>query len=80
MNSTARKCVAAFALVLALVSAAGFGYAQGREDTNAVRPLVYSGADIGFRVDGRKGNAVVGRLVVRLDENGLLLKTFRVRG
>jgi hypothetical protein len=28
---------------------------------------VISGADLGFRVDGRKGNTPIGRFVVRID-------------
>jgi hypothetical protein len=30
-------------------------------------PTVYSGADLGFRVEVRKGNTPVGRLVVRIN-------------
>jgi hypothetical protein len=30
-------------------------------------PLVLSGADVGFRVEGQKGDAVVGRFVVRIN-------------
>jgi hypothetical protein len=30
-------------------------------------PLVLSGADLGFRVEGQKGDAVVGRFVVRVN-------------
>jgi len=30
-------------------------------------PVVISGSDIGFRVEGRRGNVPIGRLVVRVD-------------
>ena len=30
-------------------------------------PIVISGNDVGFRMEGRKGNTPVGRLVVRID-------------
>ena len=40
------------------------GDAQGRQGTD---PMVLSGSDIGFRVEGHKGEAVVGRFVVRVN-------------
>ena len=33
----------------------------------AVRPLVVSGADVGFRIEARRGRVPVGKLVVRMD-------------
>jgi len=35
--------------------------------TRPVPPVVLSGADIGFRMTGRRGDAPVGELVVRVD-------------
>jgi hypothetical protein len=54
-------------LVLSLTAAAAFVYAQARPDPNPVKPMVVSGDDIGFRVEARKGAAVVGRFVVRIE-------------
>ena len=34
-----------------------------------VPPFVVSGADLGFRVEGRRGNMPVGRVVIRKDAN-----------
>ena len=67
MISTVRTWVVAFLLVLALLAAAAFGYAQARPGTNPVSPLVLSGTDIGFRLEGRQGTSVVGRFMVRID-------------
>ena len=35
--------------------------------TVAVKPLVVSGADIGFRIEARRGLAPIGKLVIRTD-------------
>jgi hypothetical protein len=32
-----------------------------------VKPLVVSGADIGFRIDARRGLTPIGKLVIRMD-------------
>jgi hypothetical protein len=66
MRSPNRKSLFAFALVLVLVVSAVFGYAQVR-GTVPVAPVVLSGADLGFRVEGRRENSVVGRFVVRVN-------------
>lgn len=63
---------------LGLLAAASLGYAQVQQgkiappefgSRRAPQPsdVVLSGADIGFRLEGRKGDAVVGRLVVRVN-------------
>jgi hypothetical protein len=33
-------------------------------------PILVSGADVGFRVEGRRGNTPVGRFVIRSTANG----------
>jgi len=33
----------------------------------AVKPLVVSGADVGFRIEARRGRIPVGKLVIRTD-------------
>ena len=44
------------------------GRAQARP-VEPVPPFVVSGADLGFRVEGRMGNTPVGRVVIRKDAN-----------
>lgn len=44
-----------------------WGTLQGRQDAAPSTPFVLSGQDIGFRVESHKGNAVVGRFVVRVN-------------
>jgi hypothetical protein len=54
-------------LLIALLAGLAWVYAQGRIAAQPVDPTVLSGADIGFRIHGRKGDAVVGEIVVRID-------------
>jgi hypothetical protein len=67
MDSTVQRRIAAMALISGLLAASALGYSQVRPDTRPVLPLVLSGSDIGFRVEGRRGASAVGRFVVRLD-------------
>ena len=54
-------------LVIGFVISAGtWGYAQNII-TQPVTPTILSGNDVGFRVEGRRGTAAVGRLLVRID-------------
>jgi hypothetical protein len=88
MGSTFRNCVVLLVLTLTLAAGAALGAAQaqskrspiewgtlqGRQDAVPNKPpFVLSGADIGFRVESQKANAVVGRFVVRV--NGQWLDT-----
>jgi hypothetical protein len=58
---------AVIGFVVGFVIAAGtWGYAQSVR-TDPVTPMVVSGDDIGFRLEGRRGSAAVGRFVVRVD-------------
>jgi hypothetical protein len=66
MTSAARKCMVALGLILAVGVAAAGGYALGLQSTRPT-PTLFSGVDVGFRMEGRKGNTPVGRLVVRID-------------
>ncbi len=61
-----RRLAAAVLLILALVAATALGYAQAQRSPEPVLPFVLSGADVGFRVEGRKPNSVVGTFVVRI--------------
>jgi hypothetical protein len=58
----------AFGFVGSLTAGATWGHAQRATGTRAVQPVVVSGSDFGFRVEGRKGDTPVGRFVIR--ENG----------
>ena len=67
MTSAARKCIVALGLILAVVVGAAGGYALGLQSAQPGTPTLFSGVDVGFRMEGRKGNTPVGRLVVRID-------------
>jgi hypothetical protein len=43
------------------------GSAQLFSPQRADQPVTLSGNDIGFRIEGRRGDTVVGRLMVRVD-------------
>jgi hypothetical protein len=66
MTTAARKCILALGLILAVGVGAAVGYALGLQSTTAT-PALFSGVDVGFRIEGRKGNTPVGRVVVRID-------------
>ena len=56
------------ALVIGFVIAAGtWGYAQSPMTQPVTPSMVLSGSDIGFRVEGTRGTAAVGKLVVRMN-------------
>ncbi len=63
MRATFRLLVVASVLV---VTFAAGRWAQG-QGIQPQTPTVISGNDIGFRIDGRKGNTPLGRLVVRIN-------------
>jgi hypothetical protein len=56
----------AVVLVGVVLGAGAWGYAQAVMPEPVV-PVVISGNDIGFRLEARKGEKAVGRLVVRVD-------------
>ena len=66
MTSAGRKGIVALGLILAVGVGAAGGYALGLQSALA-NPTLFSGVDVGFRIEGRKGNTPVGRLVVRID-------------
>jgi hypothetical protein len=66
MSSAARKWIVALGLISAVGVGAAAGYALGLQSTRPT-PTLFSGVDVGFRMEGRKGNTPVGRLVVRID-------------
>lgn len=59
--------VAVVALLLVGLGAWASAQLQLQQTDPVQPPVVLSGSDIGFRVDGRKGNTPVGTLVVRLN-------------
>ena len=61
-----RFVIPAVVLVGVVIGAGAWGYAQAVMP-EPVAPVVISGNDIGFRMEARKGEKAVGRLVVRLD-------------
>lgn len=67
MTRWIRRGLAALVLAAGLLAAAALGYAQARPESRRVPPLILTGDDIGFRVEGHKGTAVVGRFVVRIN-------------
>lgn len=56
-------------VALAASFTGGVAIAQYRVPPQVVReaPRVVSGSDVGFRIEGRRGDTVVGALVVRVD-------------
>jgi len=61
-----RFVIPAVLLVGVLLGAGAWGYAQAVLP-DPVTPVVIAGNDIGFRMEARKGEKAVGRLVVRID-------------
>lgn len=61
-----RTCsVLVVAWLFSLVAVAAI--AQSRGVSPLSEPVVLSGGDIGFRVEGRQGNTPVGKLIIRFD-------------
>jgi hypothetical protein len=55
-------------LTMVIVFLAGAAWANAQRQTlTPIDPTILSGGDIGFRMVGRKGNTVVGSLVVRVN-------------
>lgn len=61
----ARRLVWVVVAVL-VACAAGWSYAQSLQ-TVPVTPMVISGADFGFRVEGNRGGTPVGTLIVKMN-------------
>lgn len=62
---TYRRLALAAAWMLSLIIAGMLGSTQAQRSGGA--PQVLSGSDVGFRVEGTKGDVRVGTLVVRID-------------
>jgi hypothetical protein len=59
------RSIVAVAWLLSLVAVGAM--AQSRGVTPLAPPMVVSGTDLGFRVEGRNGATPVGRLVIRVN-------------
>ena len=53
--------------VASLVAVAAIAMAQARQTVPLPEPTILSGADVGFRVEGRQGGTPVGQIVVRMN-------------
>jgi hypothetical protein len=53
--------------VVALVGAGAWASAQVYQSEPIDPPLVLSGPDVGFRLESRRGEAIYGKVVVRVD-------------
>lgn len=72
MRVVFRRSLTAYLAGSVILAAAALGHAQTVRraqavGTEQVLPTVISGSDIGFRMEGRRGNTPVGRLVVRVN-------------
>ncbi len=67
MKPVFRYLLMACVLSAAVLAVGAWGHAQALVATQSVDPVVLSGADVGFRMTGRKGDTPVGELVVRVD-------------
>jgi hypothetical protein len=56
----------ALVMLSTFLAGASWGAAQA-DRVEQVPPTVLSGSDVGFRIEGRKGSAPVGTLVIRVD-------------
>jgi hypothetical protein len=64
--TASRHLLAGCLLVVGLFASAAWAREQSVA-TRPVPPVVLSGADVGFRITGRRGETPIGELVVRVD-------------
>jgi hypothetical protein len=60
--------------VASLVTVAALARAQARPMTKLASPIILSGSDVGFRVEGRVGNIPAGTLVIRVNGEWIVPK------
>ena len=60
--------------VASLVAVAAFATAQARPMTKLPSPIILSGTDVGFRIEGRIGNTPAGTLVIRVNGEWIVPK------
>jgi hypothetical protein len=64
---TGKRLSFAILWALSLIIVASFAQAQKKPQPVPPAPIILSGADIGFRVQGDRGDHVIGTLVVRMN-------------
>jgi hypothetical protein len=52
---------------LSLIAVATIAVAQAPDTVSPMSPIVVSGNDVGFRIEGQRGRTPVGTIVVRID-------------
>jgi hypothetical protein len=67
MRMDIRPLIVACCLGLALLAVGTWAYGQSWGPAQPVTPTVVSGADIGFRIEGTRGDTPIGRLVIRVN-------------
>jgi hypothetical protein len=67
MRPPLQRVLIVLMMVIVFLAGAAWANAQRQPLTSPLDPTVLSGSDIGFRMIGRKGNTVVGALVVRVN-------------
>jgi hypothetical protein len=65
MHAISSRFVTIVAVFAFIAGAAALSFAQALAQ-RPVTPMVLSGADIGFRMEGRRGNTPTGKFVVRV--------------
>ena len=65
--STCRRTRLVAAWVASLVAVGAIAMGQTRPTIPLAEPAILSGADVGFRIEGRQGSTPVGHIVVRID-------------
>lgn len=73
MRINVRQWVPAGCLGIALLAVGTWAYGQSWGPVQPVTPTVVSGADIGFRIEGVRGDTPIGTLVIRV--NGQWVET-----
>ena len=67
MKSLSRHLIVASVVAFTAFTAAAWLFAQPSLAPQPVSPVVFSGADVGFRMTERRGDIPVGELVVRVN-------------
>jgi hypothetical protein len=64
---TGKKLTVVILWALSLTIVVAFAQTQKKAKPTPPAPMIFSGNDIGFRVQGDRGDHVVGTLVVKID-------------
>jgi hypothetical protein len=66
MRMNVRRLVVACCFGIALLAIGTWAYGQSWGPVQSVTPTVVSGNDIGFRIEGVRGDTPIGTLVIRV--------------